>query len=299
MNVVIVDDVLPNALLIKGLVRRIDNVTAMTFTDPVEALAWCEANRPDLIMLDYTMPRMDGVTFLTRFREVEHLTDVPVVVITAEQGQEALYSALDAGANDFLKKPVDHVELIARTRNMLRLRARQVELSEANEKLYVMATTDALTGVHNRRYFLEKTRHEIGRSRRYKNPLSLAILDADFFKHVNDNYGHAAGDAVLRTLAQRCVDQLRTVDIVGRVGGEEFGLCLPETPVENAYGAIERLRIAVAERPIDFEGTPIQVTVSLGLTGFRADDDTDIIFRRADTALYDAKAKGRNRVVLA
>ena len=185
-RVAIIDDMLPNALLLKGYIRRLEDVEALTFTDPNEALARCTEAPPDLVLLDYHMPQMNGVEFLGKFRGVVHLQDVPVVMITGEEKKEALYRALEAGANDFLRKPVDDIELITRARNLLELRARQIDLANANEKLYLLATTDQLTSLKNRRYFLEKLQLEVERSCRYSRPCSVAVIDADRFKAIND-----------------------------------------------------------------------------------------------------------------
>jgi putative two-component system response regulator len=149
-RVAIIDDMLPNALLLKGYIRRLEDIEALTFTDPNEALARCTEAPPDLVLLDYHMPQMNGVEFLGKFRSVVHLQDVPVVMVTGEEKKEALYRALAAGANDFLRKPVDDVELITRARNLLELRARQHDLAKANEQLYLLATTDQLTSLKNR-----------------------------------------------------------------------------------------------------------------------------------------------------
>jgi two-component system, cell cycle response regulator len=208
-RVAIIDDMLPNALLLKGYMKRLEDVEALTFTDPNEALVRCTEAAPDLVLLDYHMPQMNGVEFLGKFRGVLHLKDIPIVMITGEEKKEALYQALEAGANDFLRKPVDDVELITRARNLLELRARQIDLAKANEQLYVLATTDQLTNLKNRRYFLEKLEREVERSCRYGRPCSVAIIDADRFKGINDTYGHDVGDKVLQALSNVLIEELR------------------------------------------------------------------------------------------
>lgn len=296
-KIAIVDDVLPNALLLKGYTRRLDDVEAVTFTDPVKALEWCAENVPDLVMLDYLMPEMDGTEFLKRFREVDALRDIPVVVITAAEEKEALYSALQAGANDFLRKPVDDLELIARANNMLQLRARQLELAEANERLLVLATTDSLTGLSNRRHFLEKLHEEISRTQRYGRPCSVAMVDADHFKAVNDTHGHEVGDRVLQQLSNLMSGEIRDVDCVGRLGGEEFAILLPETNVEGGKVFCERLLAKIRAAEIDLGEEVVRYTVSIGLTEVcKGENQTDVILNRADEALYVAKESGRDRV---
>lgn len=295
-QIVIVDDVLPNALLVKGYLRRLPGAVATTFTDPIAALSFCKQSPPDLLVLDYHMPRMSGLELLREFRAVPELADVPVVIVTAEEGKDALYAALEAGATDFLHKPVDDLELIARTRNMLLLRERHLALAAANERLFALATTDALTGVATRRHFMERLADEVVRAERYGRSLSVAMIDLDHFKRVNDRHGHLAGDQVLQAFAECLSSMLRNVDLVGRLGGEEFALCLPETGGASAAvicgRILERtrnLRVAIGDASVGF-------TTSIGLTEFRAGDDADDMLLRADTSLYAAKAAGRDRI---
>ena len=298
-RVTIIDDVLSSALLLKSYTARLEGVETVTFTDPVEALGWCTENEPDLVMLDYPMPQMDGIEFLRRLRRSEGLRDIPVIVITAEENRETLFEALDAGANDFLRKPVDHIELIARAQNMLQLRARHLELAELNKKLYTLATTDALTGVANRRRFLEVLGDELERGRRYGRGFSLAMVDADDFKNINDSFGHDVGDSVLRALARASMDVSRKSDHVGRLGGEEFAILLPETNSRRAEAACMRLLTAVREIRIDTEIEPVGVTVSIGLADAFREDGVGSLLKRADIALYRAKESGKDRVAVA
>lgn len=295
-RVAIIDDMLPNALLLKGYIRRLEDIEALTFTDPNEALARCTEAPPDLVLLDYHMPQMNGVEFLGKFRSVVHLQDVPVVMVTGEEKKEALYRALAAGANDFLRKPVDDVELITRARNLLELRARQHDLAKANEQLYLLATTDQLTSLKNRRYFLEKLQLEVERSCRYSRPCSVAVIDADRFKAINDTYGHDVGDKVLQALANILIEELRGVDQVGRLGGEEFAIQFLETERSRALEVCRRLLSRIRETKVSAEATEVKFTVSAGLTEIiPSGDEADAILKRADRALYRAKELGRDR----
>jgi two-component system cell cycle response regulator len=299
-RVAIIDDMLPNALLLKGYMKRLADVEASTFTDPNEALARCTETAPDLVLLDYHMPQMNGIEFLTKFRGVLHLKEVPIVMITGEEKKEALYEALEAGANDFLRKPVDDVELITRARNLLELRARQIDLAKANEQLYVLATTDQLTKLKNRRYFLEKLTLEVERSCRYARPCSVAIIDADRFKTINDTYGHDVGDKVLQALSNVLSEELRGVDQIGRLGGEEFAILFLETEMSNALDVCRRLLSRIRETEVIAEGRQVNFTVSAGLTGIiPSGDEADALLKRADRALYRAKELGRDRCEVA
>ncbi len=294
--VAIIDDMLPNALLLKNYMKQIAGLDAHTFTDPEVALARCSDTPPDLVLLDYHMPQMNGVEFVTKFRALEHLQDIPIVMITGEEKKEALYAALRAGANDFLRKPVDSVELVTRARNLLELRARQLELAAANKQLYVLATTDQLTGLKNRRYFFERLSIEIERGMRHNRECAVAILDADHFKAINDTYGHDVGDKVLQVLAGQLTQELRTIDLVGRIGGEEFALLLPETTAGEALKVCERIIGRIRNAKILLDDKEIYFTASIGLTDVsQMGDEANFVLKRADQALYQAKAMGRDR----
>lgn len=295
-HVAIIDDMLPNVLLLKSYMKQIAGIESATFTDPDEALVKYSESAPDLVLLDYHMPQMNGVEFITRFRAISHLKDVPIVMITGEEKKEALYEALKAGANDFLRKPVDPIELVTRSRNLLELRARQIDLKAANEQLYILATTDQLTDMKNRRYFIEKLELEVERTCRYSRPCVVAILDADHFKAINDSYGHDVGDKVLKVLSQIMLEQLRNVEVIGRIGGEEFAIQFVETSMAAAVIACQRLLDRIRGAKVMAEDTEIGFTCSIGLTAVVLDGDTaDAVLKRADEALYRAKRLGRNR----
>jgi diguanylate cyclase (GGDEF)-like protein len=295
-TVVIIDDVLPNALLLKSYMKRLDDVDVRTFTDPHEALALCMGTAPDLVLLDYQMPQMSGIEFLGKFRGVAQLKGVPVVMITGEETKETLYQALESGANDFLRKPVDDIELVTRARNLLELRRRELDLANANRQLYILATTDQLTNSKNRRFFLEKLEFEVERSRRYARPCSVAIIDADRFKSINDTYGHDIGDKALQALANALIEEVRMVDQIGRLGGEEFGVLFPETRKDDALKACWRVLSRIRKTRVAAEGGDVAFTVSAGLTEITPPhDECDAILKRADQALYRAKDLGRDR----
>lgn len=298
LRVVIVDDLVVTATMFKDCVATIRGVEPLAFSDPVAALAWCEANEPDLILLDYAMPGLDGRSFLERVRALPHLAAVPTMIITGWVEREVLYALLDAGANDFLTKPVDETELIARTRNMLKLRRHMLELQEVNAKLQALASTDSLTGLPNRRRLLDQIAHDLDRARRYGQPVTLAVLDIDHFKCINDGFGHAAGDEVLRTLARVARWSLRGADVIGRLGGEEFAVVMPQTALPAAMVACERLRCDLAAQRMVIPGGVAGFTVSIGIAALDPQhDDVDRALARADAALYHAKHLGRNRVV--
>jgi diguanylate cyclase (GGDEF)-like protein len=299
-KVVIVDDTRANGMLLEGFIKSLPSVAAYTFTRPLEALVWCDDHTPDLVLLDYVMPDIDGIEFLRRFRSLPHLRDVPVVMVTATLSKETLYLALHSGATDFLRKPVDRIELTARARNLLDLRLRQKDLEAANARLQMLASTDALTGLKNRRAFLDAVESELERSRRYGRPFAVATIDIDQFNMINEAHGHDVGDEILQAIAFMCAEQFRSVDQIGRIGGEEFGVLLAELPVEGAVTACSRLLSRVSRAPVPAAGREIEFTVSIGITDAGREQDSVIkIMKRAEHALMSAKRNGANRVELA
>jgi len=180
------------------------------------------------------------------------------------------------------------------------LRKNLDQLRASSEELRRLATTDVLTGVANRRYFLDRAADEVERSRRYQRPLCAFMLDIDHFKRVNDGHGHPAGDAVLVAVAGECRQALRSQDVFGRVGGEEFAALLPETESGVAKAVAERLRARVAATRVSFGGIDLVVTVSVGVAGLRLEGDSlTELLHRSDAALYRAKEGGRDRVEVA
>lgn len=304
MNVLVIDDSPTNLALIKTYVRKIDGVNPIPFADPQLALEWLSepSHQADLILVDYIMPHMNGLEFIEKFRAGAGNDEVPVVMITAIDERPVLYQALELGANDFLSKPVDEIELRARTKNMLKLRLRSLELrrsyadlQKANDTLVQFATIDSLTQVCNRRFFMESADAELSRARRYQTPVCVLMLDADHFKGINDKYGHAAGDDVLRAISRICKETVRDVDIVGRLGGEEFAMALPATAAFGGAILAERLRRAAETTIVSFEEQDIRFTVSLGLAQWNGEETLESLLGRADKALYGAKRNGRNQ----
>jgi diguanylate cyclase (GGDEF)-like protein len=286
----IVDDVAMNTILLEDLVGALGTVETVSFTDSLAALAWCETNEPDLILLDYVMPQLGGIEILRRLREISHIADVPVIMVTALEDRDSRLMALQAGANDFVSKPYDEVELLARSRSMLKLRAATLEQKR-------LATTDDLTGLPNRRYFLSRLAEEAQRATRFPgHPLSVAMVDIDHFKNVNDSLGHAAGDIVLKRVAETCRTVTRNIDLVGRIGGEEFGIIMPETNLLAARLGCERLRANIAAKPVMVQGMELPITISVGVADFRVGDPANDLLARADAALCRAKQNGRNQV---
>lgn len=257
-------------------------------------------NRVDLVLCDLEMPRMDGFRFLAMMRAREEFQDVPVIILTGREDRDTKIRGLEQGASDYLTKPFDAGELVARVRVQLKVKSLQDELKRSNDMLRTLSITDPLTHLHNRRHLMEMVEKEFQRASRKGAHLSLIILDIDYFKKVNDTYGHQEGDRVLTILADIVRRRLRSYDLAARYGGEEFVLLLPETPVHEAMAIAERLRLEVQEHVFDGSLQGQVLTISLGVATYPSPriESIDSLFRQADEALYRAKQSGRNRVEL-
>lgn len=252
----------------------------------------------DLILCDLEMPRMDGFKFISMVRAREELKDIPVIMLTGREDRELKIKGLEQGASDYVTKPFDAGELVARVKVQLKLKALQDELKRSNELLKELSNTDPLTRLYNRRYLMETLGREFQRAIRKKENLSLVLLDIDHFKNINDAYGHQEGDVVLTAVAEVAQAGLRRYDIAARYGGEEFILVLPETPITEGMAVADRLRKDVQDITFPFPMENLTVTISLGVATYPSEriDCVDSLIRQADEALYRAKQNGRNRV---
>lgn len=258
--------------------------------------------KPDLVLCDLEMPIADGRKFLALRKSRPEAAEVPVIMLTGDHDVERKADLLDLGAADYVTKPFHPRELLARVRVQLRLRQLTAELRAVNDTLKAITVTDALTGLANRRRLDETLVIEVARAKRYGTPLSLAVVDVDHFKRVNDTWGHDAGDEVLRGLARTLDQGVRRTDLASRLGGEEFVVLMPHTPLNGAKDVAERLRTAFGASTFAICGTEVRCTVSIGIAALDASkgiDDGQKLLKAADVALYQAKSGGRDRVVLA
>jgi diguanylate cyclase (GGDEF)-like protein len=275
---------------------------------------------PDLILLDVMMPKMDGIEVVRRLKANSDLPFIPVIMQTALDSTENKVEGLDAGADDYITKPINFAELEARVNSLLRIKqlqvalreantqlgttneqleAREKELAQMNDKLREISMTDGLTGVSNRRALEERLQDQWQHSVRLHEPMAVVMCDIDKFKSVNDKYGHQAGDAVLKAIAGILKEEAREIDRVGRYGGEEFLLILPGTVLDAAVTFAERLREKVEAHTFSYEGGTLRRTMSCGVAAAPHPrvKDQEALVRAADDALYVAKETGRNKVV--
>ena len=253
------------------------------------------ADAPPLAILDWKMPGLSGPEICSRVRARKNSSYVYLMIVTAFREQEQIVAALQAGADDFLTKPIMTPELVARLRTGERIVQNEQQLIAANEQLRIRATYDPLTGLWNRCAILEMLDCEMERARRQREPLSVCLLDIDHFKHINDTYGHLAGDVVLREVGKRLRAELRVIDGIGRYGGEEFLIVLPACTESGALLVAERLRRILCNHPISLEGNEPVVTASFGVSQHCDGGSAAATIANADHALYRAKHDGRNR----
>ncbi|HEX2190587.1 MAG TPA: diguanylate cyclase [Longimicrobiaceae bacterium] len=284
-----------------------------TASNGQEALARVHANPPHLILCDVMMPVMDGYEVSRRVKNDETLPYIPIILVTARDSTADKVEGLEAGADDYLTKPINFPELEARVRSMLRIKRLQdeldlknreleranQELEVANRKLRKLSITDGLTELFNHRHVHELLHEEFERSRRSGEPMAVAMIDLDRFKAVNDTYGHPTGDVILYETARIIRETAREIDMVGRYGGEEFIAILPNTDEEDAGKFAERVRRSVEGYVFRDEAHEVRMTASSGVASFPGldIDAPETLLKRADAALYAAKESGRNRVV--
>jgi two-component system, cell cycle response regulator len=271
--------------------------------DGASALELCaNAAQPfELAVISLDDEKFDGLRLCSQLRSTEATRQMPILAVTHPDDQPRLLRALDMGVNDYLVRPVDRQELLARVNTQVR-RWRYTERLRSSVKASIeLAVTDSLTGLYNRRYLESHLAHLVDHSNNRGKALAVIALDVDFFKAINDTYGHDAGDKVLQELAQRIRSSTRSIDLCCRTGGEEFVLILPGTDMQLAEKIAERLRKGVASKPFLIGGDiAISVTVSAGVAWLQGiDDSVEKLLKRADTALYSAKREGRNRVMCA
>jgi diguanylate cyclase (GGDEF)-like protein len=255
-----------------------------------------------MVLTDWEMPVMDGIALCRAIRSAALEGYVYTILLTARDSKESIVAGLEAGADDYLTKPVNEAELIARLNTGKRILSLEQSLRAANRRNEMLSQTDALTATYNRRHLMQRLPQEADRARRFRHPLSLVLCDVDHFKQVNDTYGHQVGDQVLQGVAQFLQEHVRGGDWVARYGGEEFVVVLPETPFAGALVVAEKIRHGLAQTDLTIGNLVLKVTSSFGVAGFDQLEPGDVavvdrLIAQADACLYKSKSSGRNRVV--
>jgi len=267
--------------------------------DGPQGLDLARSQLPDLILLDLVLPQMDGYEVCKKLKQEDKTSIIPVIMLTSKAEPGDKVRGLQIGAVDYVTKPFDEAELLARVNIHLRLRELYEALQEKNRQLQELANCDGLTGLFNHRYFHEQLTQDFLRAKRYYEPLSCVLFDIDYFKRCNDTYGHKVGDHVLMSVGGLIKKVIRDSDLAARYGGEEFAVILYHTPVAGAYQAAERIRVTVKDQTFHKDDQAFQITISAGVASVPHANITDPIkmIECADQALYLAKQQGRDQVI--
>ncbi|MBI3179124.1 MAG: diguanylate cyclase [Deltaproteobacteria bacterium] len=271
-----------------------------TAADGVEAIEKVRAEPPDLLILDVLMPKMNGLEVCRIVKSFAGDSFIPIILVTVKGDVDSKVTGLKLGADDYLAKPYNPLELRARVLSMLRIKSLQDRIIAKRKELEALSVTDDLTGLYNHRAMQQRLRDEFLRAQRYNDPLSLLMIDLDHFKEINDKSGHLFGDQVLIQLAKLLRKAVRETDFVARYGGEEFLVILPQTHFSGCLPVAERVWRSVAEHEYVAEKNKTRVTVSVGVSFFPNKNVATVeqLLHSADQALYQAKREGRNRICL-
>jgi two-component system, cell cycle response regulator len=257
-----------------------------------------------IIVTDWEMPEMDGPQMVRIIRQTSTQGYVYIIMLTSRDSKADTVSGLESGADDYLTKPFNPPELLARLKTGIRILNLERSLKKANEEIHYLSITDPLTGCYNRGYLTEHIQHEINRVKRYNRPFALIICDIDFFKKINDRYGHQAGDEVLKAFVNSINKNIRhQVDWMVRYGGEEFVIVLPETDCKGVTTTAERIRTNIEKMVVPIEGEELRITASFGGTCINKKTSSEkvnieAVLKRADDLLYHSKSTGRNKVTI-
>jgi two-component system, cell cycle response regulator len=298
MRILIAEDDLTSRTMLMAIVKKWGYEPVAVIDGSAALAALQEEGAPQLAILDWNMPGMNGLDVCRKLRESNPADPPYIIFLTSRSEKDSIIEGLEAGANDYVIKPHDNGELLARIRVGQRMLEMQNAMNVAKNALTHQAMYDSLTGILNRRAILETLQKEMCRAMRQGSALSIGMCDIDHFKLVNDNHGHQTGDDVLCGFVHTIQNSLRNCDFIGRYGGEEFLIVAPGS-LGGEDVLYERLRARVAEQGINTRSGEISVTVSIGVVRVTAASTVDDLLAAADAALYHAKNSGRNRVVYA
>jgi len=288
-TILIVDDTIANLDI---LVELLDEYDVIDATNGKDALEIANEEHIDLVLLDIMMPNMDGYEVCTRLKSNNKTKDIPIIFITAKVDEESIAKAYNVGGSDYVRKPFFPKELLSRV-------DKELNLQDVMQQLKLLALTDPLTKLYNRRFFLDSSQTVLEMAKRLKMPLSLMMIDIDKFKNINDTYGHQVGDEIIKLLANLFLNGQRKSDISCRYGGEEFVVLLPQTSTKTAESVAEKLRSSVQKSYFILSSEEeVKFTISIGVSTVNLAQDINIekALKRADDALYIAKESGRNQV---
>ncbi len=300
LSILVVDDSATERRLLSAILGRFGH-KILEAANGEEALAFLnnDMGNIDLILMDVNMPKPDGYETANLVRELEAKHGVvwqPIIFLSGRNTPSDIAMGIESGGDDFIAKPVNSITLQAKIHAMSRISKMRKRLIDVQQRLEKQAHFDELTGIANRRHFIQMLEKEISRSHRHNLPLSLTFFDVDKFKSVNDTYGHKVGDDVLKSIARAVSDNLRQEDFFGRLGGEEFCVFLPGQPIEQAWVIIERYRLAIEAITHNSDQGEFNVTASFGLSELKKQDTVNTLLEKADQLLYQAKNNGRNRI---
>jgi diguanylate cyclase (GGDEF)-like protein len=314
-KILIVDDLPFNIKILSNLLKKYEILVA---DNGSKAIQFAKTHLPDLILMDIIMPDMDGFSACSVLKNFAETATIPIIFITARNKAEDIIKGFEVGGVDYITKPFNSAELYARIKTHLELKRtreelnnyvlrleelnkqlshKNVQLNEVMKNLHVNAMTDPLTGLANRRHMTEKIHEEINRFSRTERLFSLILADVDYFKKINDDFGHECGDYILKSVAETMRANIRKHDSLARWGGEEFLFLLPETNLEGSLIIAEKLRKIVEESKIFYEDNKINITMTFGVASFSQSNGMDGSIKKADIALYKGKERGRNCVV--
>ncbi|WP_041933210.1 diguanylate cyclase [Gloeothece verrucosa] len=296
--ILVVDDLSKNLQLVVDILDHSGYATTFA-TSGQQAFERVRTAHPDLILLDLMMPEMNGLQVCEKLKSNQEYQEIPIIFLTASDEEGDLLEAFKLGAVDYVTKPFRAAELLARVKNHLELKRTRDELKAAYAQLELLVNIDPLTNVANRRALFKFGEQELYRAQRYHCSFSILLIDLDYFKHINDSYGHAMGDTVLKIVCNAINNSIRQIDLLGRFGGEEFVVILPKTKLKEAIIVAERIRKTISELSLLVGQKTLKITASIGLATYNQKDATlDEVLHRADKGLYLAKERGRNQVVI-
>jgi two-component system cell cycle response regulator len=289
-KILIIDDNNLNISILTDILKN-ESFAVFSADNGLSVLEMAHRLQPDVILLDIIMPIMDGFEVCKLLKSDHELKDIPVIMVTARTEGNDIKNAFEIGAFDYIKKPIDEIEVVARIKSALRLKKR-------HEKLVELSMKDGLTGLYNYTLLMELFEKEIAKQQRISMDISFVMVDIDCFKKINDTYGHVFGNIILKELSNILINSVRKGDIVARYGGEEFGIVLPQTNIQDAFQLCERIRKKIEKFNFNIRSETVRITVSMGVFSkdHRSNSTVNEIILEADDKLYKAKQNGRNRV---